>query len=180
MLDGLPVKLIFLKDLSVEDGDFVEHGETFADNAFLKASYYAEKTGLPTIGEDSGILIDAFPGELGVKTRRWGAGEKASDGEWLEYFMKRMEGIEGRGAKFVCNACFVDGGGRASYEGGTLGDITLEVEGPILEGIPLSAVFKPRGFEKVYSALTAGEKNSISHRGKALSEMRGFLEERFC
>ncbi len=176
MLDGLPVKLIFLKDLSVEDGDFEEHGETFADNAFLKASYYAEKTGLPTIGEDSGILIDAFPGELGVKTRRWGAGEKASDSEWLEHFMKRMEGVEGRGGRFVCNACFVDGGANlASYEGDTLGDITFEVEGPMLEGIPLSAVFKPRGFEKVYSALTAAEKNSISHRGKALHKMREFL-----
>jgi inosine/xanthosine triphosphate pyrophosphatase family protein len=62
VLDGLPVKLIFLKDLSVEDGDFEEHGETFADNAFLKAAYYSAKTGLPTIGEDSGDFDRRFSG----------------------------------------------------------------------------------------------------------------------
>lgn len=176
MLDGVGFRLIFLRDLSIEDGDFFEDGETFEDNAYKKAAYYAAKTGLLTLGEDSGILVDAFPDELGVKTRRWGAGEKASDQEWLDHFMARMEGVEGRGAKFVCNACLVgEGEVRACFEGDTLGEITLGVEGPMLEGIPLSAVFRPKGYDKVYSALTTAEKNGISHRGKALAKIREFL-----
>jgi len=179
VLDDIGFKLIFLKDLSVEDEDFAEDGLTFEENAYKKAAYYAEKTGMLTLGEDSGILIDAFPGELGVKTRRWGAGEKATDSEWLEYFMDRMKGVSDRGARFVCNACLVGGGElKASFEGDTFGVITENVEGPVIAGIPLSAVFKPVGFEKVYSDLTPGEKNSISHRGKALNRMKAFMEGR--
>lgn len=187
VLGGLDLELVFLGDLEVEDGDFVEDGDTFEENALKKAQYYGEKLQMFALGEDSGILIDALEGELGVKTRRWGAGENASDEEWIEYFMKRMEGEEDRGARFVCCACLWDGGveegamaagdSEAKYfKGETRGVITEELEAEIIPGIPISSCFRPDGQEKVYTNLSVEEKNSVSHRGKAMHELRKLLE----
>ena len=69
-------ELVFLGDLEVDDADFVEDGETFEENACKKAEYFSDKLGMMTLAEDSGLLVDALEGELGVQTRRWGAGEE--------------------------------------------------------------------------------------------------------
>lgn len=179
-LSGVPFSLVALGDLKIDDSDFVEDGETFAENSLKKARYYFEKTGLLSLGEDSGILVDALDGELGVKTRRWGAGEKANDEEWINFFMNRMADEIQRGAKFVCSACVygADKNGQKVFEeffGETFGRISEKIEAPILPGIPLSSCFIPDGFEKVYAALSATEKNTISHRGKAMIGVRDFL-----
>lgn len=180
-LNGAPFKLVFLADLLIEDRDFVEDGLTFEENAEKKARYYFGKIGTLTLAEDSGIFVDALDGELGVKTRRWGAGEKASDQEWIDYFMKRMSGVstDKRGAKFACYACVAgDLGGKEfikHFSGETFGKITEILEVPIKPGIPLSSCFKPEGFDKVYAALSAEEKNKISHRGKAMAQVKDFL-----
>lgn len=200
-------KLVFLRDAMAErvradfdDSDFVEDGATFAENAEKKARYYYEKFGGKfdfVLGEDSGILVDALAGELGVQTRRWGAGHDASDEQWIEYFLRRMEGVPvaERGAKFVCHACVVGnyqfsiindqlGKGREReseqllvkhFSGETLGVITAGLEAPITAGIPLSSCFRPAGFAQVYAALSTEEKNRISHRGKAMTGVRKFL-----
>ncbi len=168
-----------LEDRSFQMSDFdglEEDGETFEENAIKKAKFYHEKTGLLTISEDSGIVVSALDGELGVKTRRWGAGENASDEEWIEFFMKRMSSEKNRNAKFVCSACVCgkkDDGKEFCevFEGETSGKITEKLEAPILKGLPLSSCFLPDGFEKVYAALSTEEKNAISHRGKAISKI---------
>ncbi|MDP2642717.1 MAG: non-canonical purine NTP pyrophosphatase [Candidatus Peregrinibacteria bacterium] len=189
--------VISLRDLCDAEGCFVggerrfamsdfdgieEDGETFKENAEKKARFYHEKTGLLTVAEDSGIVVSALDGELGVKTRRWGAGEKASDEEWIEFFMKRMSGEVDRNAKFVCSACVcgkTDGGEDICevFEGETSGKITEKLEAPIFGGLPLSSCFLPEGRDKVYAALSAEEKNAISHRGKAMGKVLGFLKK---
>lgn len=178
-LDGLPLRAVFLGDLKtsdeVPDEELEEDGTTFKENAYKKAEYYFRGSGLPVLAEDSGILIDALEGELGIKTRRWGVGEKASDEEWIEHFLKRMEKVENRRAAFVCSACFFNGEEALFFEGKTVGRITRELEAPLIPGIPLSSCFIPEGEEKVYAALTVSEKNKISHRGKAMSKLRSFL-----
>ena len=174
--ESWPFELVFLGGLDVSDDDFVEDGETFAQNAFKKARYFSDKLKMPTLAEDSGILVDALGGELGVKTRRWGAGEGASDEEWIEYFMKRMEGEVDRGAKFVCSSCFLDGEVEQFFEGETCGVITEKLMVPITRGLPLSSCFLPEGCEKVYAALEEKEKNRVSHRGKAIRAMRSFFD----
>jgi len=186
VLESLPIKLLSLKDLGLND-EVEEHGVTHEENAILKARYFFEKTGLPTLGEDSGIHVDAFPGELGVQTRRWGGLEKATDEEWIEYFLKQMAKVPGekRGAKFVCFAALILGRENkfavASFEnpaifsGETRGIITKTLEAPLKHGIPISSCFKPEGFDKVYAALTVEEKNRVSHRGKAVHQVRDFL-----
>jgi len=135
------------------------------------------------IGEDSGIYVDALAGEMGVQTRRWGAGENATDKKWLEYFMKRMgslaPGDSDRGAKFVCNACLIgnlDGELiEKCFEGETYGEITHEIGAELLPGLPLSSVFLQDGYDKVYAALSTADKNKISHRGQAIGKVRDFL-----
>jgi XTP/dITP diphosphohydrolase len=164
---------------SVLEGDhFEENGETFEENAEAKASHYHELLGMPTIGEDSGIIVDALQGELGVKTRRWGAGAKATDEEWIEHFMKVMKDIpeNKRRARFVCCAAFIDGPGElVLFRGETEGVITHKIEAPLRHGIPLSSCFRPIGCDKVYAALSESEKNRLSHRGKAFNELRKYL-----
>ncbi len=173
---------VFLGDLNVSDEDFSEDGVTHAENAYKKASYYASKFKNDfdfVLGEDSGIYVNALADELGLQTRRWGAGELASDEEWLEYFMKEMEKKASndnlRGAKFVCSACFIGDGIVEYFEGETFGKIVYEKQAGILPGLPLSSVFLPDGYDKVYAALSREEKNAISHRGRAMNKVKDFL-----
>ncbi len=156
--------------------DIEENGKNYAENALMKAKAYFEKTGLPTIAEDSGMEVSALKGELGMHTRRWGAGPKANDTEWLDFFMKRMAGEKDRSARFVCHAVYLDEKGPQDFEGECLGTITQQIEGPVLPGIPLSAVFKPLHEHLVYSAMGEEQKNALSHRGKAIRLLKNFLE----
>ncbi len=177
-LAGLPFIIISLNDFSLDDSGFLEDGITFQENARKKAEYYARKAKMLTLADDSGLLVDALKGELGIKTRRWGAGEKASDKEWLDFFMKRMEREGNRKATFICCMCLADPRRKILFEteGRTEGEITKTIEAPIKPGIPLSSVFKPQGCSKVHSALSVEEKNRVSHRGKALEKVVDFLK----
>ena len=168
---------MFLGDLNIDSSDFKEDGETFSENAYKKAKFFRDKTGLLTLGEDSGIHIDALDGELGVTTRRWGAGEDASDEEWIKHFMERMKGEVDRGAEFVCSACLLGEGVEEYFQEETKGRISEELLAPLKVGIPLSSCFVPEGFDRAYAALTVVEKNEISHRGKAMQKVLKFLTD---
>lgn len=185
VLVDLPLQLLSLKDVSCQD-DVEEHGETHEANAILKAQHFYKKTGLPTLGEDSGIYIDAFPGELGVATRRWNGLANVSDEEWIRIFLEKMKKIPRgkRGARFVCCAAVILD--EASYErpflflGETRGIITNGLEAPLKAGIPISSCFRPEGKTKVYAALSIQEKNEVSHRGKAMKAVKDFWISRLA
>jgi XTP/dITP diphosphohydrolase len=200
VLAGPNLKLLSLKDVGLDD-EVEETGETHEANAILKAQYFFKKTGLPTLGEDSGIYVDAFHGELGVKTRRWEGLGEATDEEWIDYFLRKMEAVpeSERGAKFVCCAAVIlsaplnvipakagicidpclrrDDNLTKIFLGETAGTITRELEAPLIPGIPISSCFRPNGISKVYAALSPREKNAVSHRGKAMHAVKAFLEE---
>lgn len=155
-----------------------ETGMTFEANAVQKAQHYHIYSMMPSLADDSGIIVEALKNELGIHTRRWGAGPKATDQEWIEYFLKRMEKEQNRRAAFVCCLAYIDEQNQLHlFEGRAEGTITHELEAEYLPGLPLSACFKPYGFDRVFSALSVEEKNQISHRGRALMEFRRFLEE---
>lgn len=176
-LEGLELEIVNLSDIGITK-DIEETGATYEENAILKARFFAEITGLPTIADDSGITVEALQNELGVKTRRWGAGEKATDEEWLDFFLKRMKQENNKRAEFFTTIAFLKTPDAEPmiFRGACTGIITEKPEASYLKGIPLSAVFKPDGLNTVYSALTSEEKNQISHRGKAATQFRKHLE----
>lgn len=176
VLEELPLKILSLNDLQIFD-EVEETGATHEENALLKAQYFYNLTKLTTLGEDAGIYVDAFPGELGVQTRRFRDLHSASDEEWVKFFLKEMENVPDgkRGARFVCHAVLMFRGEPFYFKGETHGVMTRKLEAPIRPGIPLSSCFKPDGCDKVYAALTVEEKNRISHRGKAIVSVGDFL-----
>jgi len=178
MLNVLPFKFYSLKDLGLSDEGLEEDGKTYAENAYKKAKFFTDKAGMIVLAEDSGLVVDALEGELGVKTRRWGAGEKASDKEWIDYFLERMSGVENRKAKFLSSLCLLDESRdlKEIFDGETNGLITRKLMAPILEGLPLSSCFIPEGFDLVYASLSDEERYSVSHRALAVSKLRAFLE----
>ncbi len=139
VLEGLPYQFKSLADLGEAPDQVEEIGATHEENALLKARHFFEKTGWMTLGEDSGLEVDALKGELGLHTRRWGAGSEASDEAWLDYFLKRMAEFPAaqRTARFVCLAALVmsrvDGNGAMDekiFYGAARGVIVLKPEAP--------------------------------------------------
>lgn len=186
VLLSLPVKLVTPQEKDIT-GSPEETGSTYEENARIKSIFYFEAAGgMATLAEDSGIEIDAFPQELGLKTRRWGAGENATDEEWLAHFLEELKKKpeEKRTARFHCTAALTlknpDTGKTEThiFNGECPGFLHTEPKTAIPHGIPLSACFQPDGFDKVYAALTPEEKNSISHRGRAIHQVRDFLKQR--
>ncbi|QQS59119.1 non-canonical purine NTP pyrophosphatase [Candidatus Peregrinibacteria bacterium] len=177
VIGDLPAEFITLADLGFTN-NVEETGTTYEENAFQKADFFFQKTGFPVIAEDSGLEVSALSGELGVQTRRWGAGEQASDAEWMEHFLKRMEGENDRSATFFCTAVFVaEGNIRSVFTGETKGILAHSPQCLPPKGIPVSALFIPEGKTKVYATMSPEEKNAVSHRGKAMQALKQFLEQ---
>jgi XTP/dITP diphosphohydrolase len=176
ILHELPYEVISLADLEDSPGQVDESGDTYDENARIKAQHFYDAMNWMTLGEDSGLEVSALKDELGLHTRRWGAGHDASDEDWLDHFLERMEQEEDRAARFVCSAVLIMPDGTEHVFGGEArGEITAEAQAPILPGLPLSSVFKPEGFDRVYAALNKQEKAQISHRGLAIGRVRDFL-----
>ncbi|MBU0458212.1 non-canonical purine NTP pyrophosphatase [Patescibacteria group bacterium] len=175
-LSGLELDFITPKDLGIES-DPEETGADFKENAILKAKHFNSLSSLPTIADDSGIIVDALQDELGLHTRRWGAGPEASDEEWIEYFLDRMKSEPNKKASFICTLAYVDHNNDLHlFEGECHGMITESLEADYLPGLPISACFRPEGLTQVFSSLTLDQKNSTSHRGRASQKLRLHLE----
>jgi XTP/dITP diphosphohydrolase len=171
------LELVTPEDFGIEgipDEDF----PTLEENARSKARFYfAGSGGVPTIAEDTGLYVDTLSDELGVKTRRWGAGAKATDDEWLAFFLQHMKDEENRNAKFVCALCYIDASDTERvFHSESRGTIVPEPRADYLPGLPVSSVFLPEGYDRVFSALTHDEKNALSHRGKAVAQFMEYVK----
>jgi XTP/dITP diphosphohydrolase len=155
-------------DIEVE-----ETGETFHDNALLKARAICGASGFPAIADDSGLVVDALGGAPGVYSRRFGGGGLDGDG-LCSYLLNKMKNMEQRSAKFVsCIVCAFPDGTVLSAEGECCGEITKTLRGE--GGFGYDPVFLPAGSEKTMAEMLPDEKNKISHRGAALREFAGVL-----
>lgn len=178
-LESLQVSIVSPESLHITEKP-KETGATYAENAIQKARFYCERGGIPTLADDSGIVVDALQNELGIHTRRWGKGPDATDYEWIQFFLERMRTEENRKARFLCTLAYIDAAGLLhTFEGSCDGMITLELEADYLPGLPISACFKPDGYDRVFSALSTNKKNQISHRGRALNLFKEFLTKTF-
>jgi len=180
MLD-LDVEWVGLADFP-NVNEVKEDGETFAENARKKAVGYAKQTGLWTMADDSGLVVDTLGGEPGVKSARF-SGAKEKDRTLLDHknmakVLKLLEGVprEKRTARFVCCLCL------ASAE-----KVLIETEGK-LEGFIAEKEIGENGFGydpiffvpklgKSVAQLTREEKNAISHRGNAIRKLKPLLNK---
>lgn len=154
-----------------------EHGETFADNARLKARAAHEATGEPTVADDSGIVARALGGRPGVRSARF-AGPGASDEENLAMLIAELDGVGDRSVSYVCVLAHVDeGGGEHLFEGRCEGILADEPRGRGGFGYDPAFVPVDTGADdrRTMAELSAAEKHAISHRGRAARALAAYL-----
>ena len=178
MLGG-DIEWVGLKDFP-NVGEIEEDGLTFAENARKKAIGYAKATGLWTLADDSGLVIDALKGEPGVKSARFAGAKdkdrKVVDRKNFEKVLRLLKGVpkEKRQARFVCRLCL------ASPQK-VLAETQGELEGVIIDepagenGFGYDPIFFVPSRNKTVAQLTAEEKNAISHRGSAIRKLKSLL-----
>lgn len=156
------------------DIDVEETGTTFMENARLKAMAIFEKTGIPALADDSGLEVFSLGGEPGIYSARYG-GEGLDDKGRLNLLLEKMSDVEDelRGAQFVCSICFVTSDKVYEAEGKCEGVITREARGE--NGFGYDPIFYVEEMGKTNAEMTSDEKNSISHRGKALRNLAEML-----
>ena len=169
LLKDFPVQIKSLDDFGPIP-EVEEDGLTFDDNAYKKASFTARILGLPALADDSGLVVDALGGAPGINSARY-AGENATDEQRCEKLLKEMEGITEREASFECVISLaVPTGPALTYEATCRGIIT---EAPVgLNGFGYDPIFYFPPLQKTFAELTMAEKSRVSHRGKALGELR--------
>lgn len=144
-----------------------ETGKTLKENAFIKARTVFEMTGLPSLADDTGLEVEALGGDPGVFSARY-AGEQASYQDNCEKLLKNMMRVlkEDREAKFRTVIAYKDDNRELSCDGSVKGEIAQSPKGSF--GFGYDSVFYYPPLEKTFAELSEEEKNSISHRGRAL------------
>jgi len=151
-----------------------ETGKTFFENAYLKAKYYTEKTGLMCLADDSGLEVDILNGAPGIYSSRF-AGENATDEENNKKLLALLQGIplEKRKARFVCIIVVYHPSGKyIKTEGTWEGLIGFEPKGSHGFGYDPIFLVPEYNYEKTAAELPIEEKNKLSHRGKALEALK--------
>lgn len=173
ILSPLGIEVISPEDKSIME-NVEETGETFAENALIKARAVFESEGIPTIADDSGLCIDALGGEPGVLSARF-FGEKTSYEIKNAEIIKRLEGVpdEKRTARFVCALAFVSEKEQRIFEGVFEGKIGYAAKG--VNGFGYDPVFYVGDISS--SQMTPEQKDSLSHRGKALRKLAAEIDE---
>ena len=162
------------------DEDGIEIHDTFEANALAKARWFHDRSGLPTVADDSGLVVDALGGRPGVWSRRfapegWVTESHGSrDAANNRFLLHELEGVEDRRARFVCVAALVTGRGEPSIHRG-------QVEGMILPapmgegGFGYDPLFRESATGLEFGLATPEEKGRLSHRGRAFRALRGEL-----
>lgn len=165
-----------LKDLGKEKLEVIEDGKTFKENAFKKAEAYFLKYKMPVISDDSGLMVEALDGAPGINSARF-AGIGAKDMDLIEKLLNEMKGQINKKAKFKCVVCFYLSQSNYFFlEGEVKGKIIKEKKGS--SGFGYDPVFYMPEFDKTFAELSKEVKNSISHRGKALENLKTFLKNK--
>ncbi len=160
------------------DFEVEETGDTFEENAFIKAEAAMKASGHAAVSDDSGLEVDALDGAPGVHSARYTGNETDSDADRREFLMVKLEGEEHRSARFVSSICCIFPNGDVLRARGTCeGDIASFMRGE--NGFGYDSMFIPEGFTKTMAQLSPEEKNKISHRGRALRVFADILKE-YC
>ena len=167
ILNPLGITAVTAASEGIDLGDVEETDKTFAENAYIKALAAYKKTGMPSVADDSGLMVDALNGEPGVYSARYADTDK----QRIEKLLFNLKGIptQERSAHFVSSVCcIIDENTVITAEGKCSGIITEEPHGQ--GGFGYDPVFMTDS-GKTFAELTAEEKDRISHRGRALREL---------
>ncbi|MBO7243353.1 MAG: RdgB/HAM1 family non-canonical purine NTP pyrophosphatase [Alistipes sp.] len=160
-------ELVTLKEVGITE-DIPETGDTLDENASLKARYVYERTGLDCFADDTGLEVEALGGAPGVRSARY-----ATDGHDFaannRKLLKELDGVTNREARFRTVISLIASGEEIQVEGVVNGVIALSESGS--EGFGYDPLFIPEGKEVTFAEMSADEKNSISHRGRAVAEL---------
>jgi XTP/dITP diphosphohydrolase len=176
-LSDMPLTLVSLSDAGITQ-KVEETGATFDENAILKAKFYSDLSGLPTIGDDGGFEIDALGGAPGVKSHRWIHGDREdADEELIAYTFERMNNVpEGqRAAQLRAVLALVWPGEKVvTAEAATRGIIPFKPSDHRVEGFPYRSILYLPEIHKFYDhfALTKEENDLYNHRKRALGELK--------
>lgn len=177
ILSDFQLEVFSLKDLNI-DIDVVEDGNTFMENAYKKAKEVYDITeGYMVLADDSGLMVDGLNGAPGVFSARF-AGEHGNDEKNNEKLLEmlRDKSQDDKKAKFVCAlVLIIDDNREIKVEGDVKGQIIEEARGE--DGFGYDPLFYIPQFKKTFAEMTGSEKNSISHRGKALNLLKNKLKE---
>jgi XTP/dITP diphosphohydrolase len=172
ILSDLDIEILSLDDFGPTP-PAIEDGNTFDENAYKKAIHTAKVLGLPALADDSGLVVEALAGAPGVFSARY-AGENASDDENCAKLLAELAGVANRRAYFQCVLSLaVPSGPALTYEGKCEGIIIDDKRGN--NGFGYDPIFYFEEFGKTFAELSMAEKNRVSHRGKALAEIRAEL-----
>ena len=170
MLDGY--EAVSYKDFF--DEEIEETGETFYENALIKAKTVAERLNAPALADDSGLCVDALSGAPGVFSARYAG--TGIDEDNIDLLLKNMAGVKNRAAKFVCCMVYVAKNGDVlSSVGEVKGEILFEKQGK--NGFGYDPIFYSYELKKSMGLASDKEKNSVSHRSRALKEIVKKIEE---
>ena len=170
---GDRIEIISLSDLQCHE-EIPETADTLEGNALIKARYVWEHYGLYCFADDTGLEVEALGGAPGVYSARF-AGEHASFEDNVSLLLERLSGVAApRRALFRTVIALIDEYGTHFFEGSVDGEITLERSGD--HGFGYDPIFRPEGREETFAQLTEQEKNSMSHRGRAVQKLVRYLQ----
>ncbi|WP_294208057.1 RdgB/HAM1 family non-canonical purine NTP pyrophosphatase [uncultured Chryseobacterium sp.] len=159
-----------LTDYGIHE-EIVEDGDSFNANALIKAKYCFEITGIPSLGDDSGLVVESLDGRPGIFSARY-----AGDHDFAKNIARvlgEMEGVENRKAYFITVLCYYDDQGARYFEGRVHGNLLLENKG--FKGFGYDPIFVPDGYGMTFAEMNPEDKNRISHRKQALDLFLDFL-----
>jgi XTP/dITP diphosphohydrolase len=179
LLSDFPMRIRLLGQFPEID-EAEETGETFAENATIKALHYSARVGLLTLSDDSGLAVDALGGAPGVRSARY-AGREATYAERMSKLLGELDatGDPERSARFVCVIAIADpsAGTLHTFEGTCAGRIARAPRGT--GGFGYDPLFIPEGYAQTFGELPAEIKQTLSHRARALRQAVSHLRKHY-
>ncbi len=175
LLESFGFELVSLSDLNISQVE-EENGDTFEENSFNKAKFYAHLSGVLTLSDDGGLEITALDNKPGVHTRRWESETPLSDKELIDKILDKMKNLKADERVAVLRTVITIYDPKTSdyiqTEGLIEGTIVEDLDKDIIDGYPVRSLFYIPQIGKVYGELSLAEKTTVNHRKIALEKIK--------
>jgi XTP/dITP diphosphohydrolase len=165
------IRLLTLEDIGCNE-DIEETGLTFEENASIKSRYVYDHYRLNCFGDDSGLIVDALNGEPGIYSARYAGGHGDHPAN-IKKILEKLSGIENRKAHFKSVISLIWNGEEHFFEGIVEGTIRQQPTGN--GGFGYDPIFQPDGYDITFAEMSLEQKNTFSHRGRAVQKLTAFL-----